>query len=63
MEEIINPLRTVFVVLGLLCFLGICFWAWSAHAKQGFEEAARLPFSEDDDAVSSTNAANQRKEG
>lgn len=44
----INDLRTIITVLGFLCFLGICAWAYSSHAKAGFEEAARLPFSDDD---------------
>ena len=44
----INDLRTVITVLGLLCFLGICIWAYSKHAKAGFDEAAQLPFTEDD---------------
>jgi len=44
----INDLRSLVTVLGFLCFLGICAWAYSGPAKGGFEEAARLPFSEDD---------------
>ena len=44
----INDLRIIITVLGFLCFLGICAWAYSSHAKAGFEEAARLPFSDDD---------------
>nr|WP_211165849.1 cbb3-type cytochrome c oxidase subunit 3 [Azoarcus sp. TTM-91] len=35
-------------VLGFLCFLGICVWAYSKHAKSGFDEAARLPLTDDD---------------
>jgi cytochrome c oxidase cbb3-type subunit IV len=44
----INDLRTAITVLGFLCFLGICVWAYSGHAKAGFEEAAQLPFTDDD---------------
>ena len=36
----INDLRSLITVLGLLCFLGICYWAYSKHAKAGFDEAA-----------------------
>ena len=46
--EFINTLRSIVTVLGLLCFLGICYWAWSKHARAGFDEAARLPFADDD---------------
>ncbi|MFT3759095.1 cbb3-type cytochrome oxidase subunit 3 [Thauera sp.] len=44
----INDLRSVITVLGFLCFLGIVAWAYSKHAKAGFDEAARLPLSDDD---------------
>ncbi|MBR0564660.1 cbb3-type cytochrome c oxidase subunit 3 [Azoarcus sp. L1K30] len=44
----INDLRIVVTVLGFACFLGICAWAYSKHAKTGFDEAARLPLTDDD---------------
>ena len=44
----INDFSRLINVLGLLCFLGICAWAYSKHAKAGFDEAARLPLSDDD---------------
>lgn len=44
----INDLRSMITVMGLLCFVGICAWAYSKHAKAGFDEAARLPLSDDD---------------
>jgi len=44
----INTLRIVVTVLGFVCFLGICAWAYSRHAQAGFDEAARLPLSDDD---------------
>lgn len=44
----VNDLRTIITSLGFLCFLGICAWAYSSHAKAGFEEAALLPFADDD---------------
>lgn len=49
MEELVNNLRSIIAVLGLLCFVGICFWAYSRHARAGFDEAARLPLTDDDD--------------
>ena len=57
----INDLRTVITVLGLLCFLGICVWAYSKHAKAGFDEAAQLPFTEDDEPAD--KAGGPGKEG
>jgi cytochrome c oxidase cbb3-type subunit IV len=44
----LNDLRVVTTVVGFVCFLGICFWAYSKHAKSGFDEAAQLPFTDDD---------------
>ncbi|MDI3514762.1 MAG: cbb3-type cytochrome oxidase subunit 3 [Gammaproteobacteria bacterium] len=44
----INDIRSLITVLGLVCFLAICAWAYSKHAKAGFDAAARLPFSDDD---------------
>lgn len=45
----IDLLRSIVTALALLCFLGICAWAYSKQARAGFEEAARLPFAEEDD--------------
>jgi cytochrome c oxidase cbb3-type subunit 4 len=44
----INDFRSLITVLGLICFLAICAWAYSKHAKAGFDVAARLPLSDDD---------------
>lgn len=57
----INDIRSFFTILGLLCFVAICFWAYSKHARAGFEEAAQLPFSDDDAPVPATGR--HRKEG
>ncbi len=45
----INDLRSIITVAGLLCFLAICAWAYSKGSKSGFDEAANLPFAEQDD--------------
>jgi cytochrome c oxidase cbb3-type subunit 4 len=44
----INILRSLITVLSLVAFLGIVFWAWSAKRKTAFDEAAQLPFADDD---------------
>ncbi|BAL25506.1 CcoQ/FixQ family Cbb3-type cytochrome c oxidase assembly chaperone [Azoarcus sp. KH32C] len=56
----LNDFRSLLTVLGLACFLGICLWAYSKTAKSGFEEAARLPFT-DDDAPASAGGRNGEK--
>jgi cytochrome c oxidase cbb3-type subunit 4 len=44
----INDLRTVITVLAFAAFIGIVFWAYSRKRKREFDEAANLPFREDD---------------
>lgn len=57
----VNDLRSAITVLGFVCFLGICFWAYSRHAKSGFDEAAQLPFTDDD--APAVVSGRQSKEG
>ena len=45
----INDLRSIVTVAGLLCFLAIVAWAYGKSSKKGVEEAANLPFAEEDD--------------
>ena len=44
----INDLRSIMTVLSLAVFLGIVWWAYGRGSKAGFEEAANLPFAEDE---------------
>jgi cytochrome c oxidase cbb3-type subunit 4 len=43
----INVLRSIATVAGLLTFIGIIVWAWSARNADRFQEAAHLPFEQD----------------
>jgi cytochrome c oxidase cbb3-type subunit 4 len=51
----INDLRSATTVLSFLTFLGIVWWAYRKGSKSSYEEAANLPFAEDDDV----NVVNQ----
>jgi len=42
-----NTLRIIVMLVCLVCFLGVCFWAYSKRAKAGFDEAAQLPLTDD----------------
>ena len=42
----INTLRIVVTLLSLTLFIGIIFWACSRRRRDGFDEAARLPFAD-----------------
>ncbi len=44
----INDIRGLSTLFALLAFLGVCYWAFSRKRKAKFEEAAQLPFAEDD---------------
>jgi cytochrome c oxidase cbb3-type subunit 4 len=46
--ELVNDLRVLSTVLAFVTFIGIVWWAWSGKSQKGFEEAARLPFADDD---------------
>ena len=43
-----NDLRVIITVALFISFLGIVFWAYSARQKDRFDEAANLPFADDD---------------
>ncbi len=44
----INTLRSVVTLLAFGCFVGIVVWAWSRRNQASFDEAAKLPFRQDD---------------
>ena len=44
----IQTLRISITVIAFVLFVGIWLWAWSARRKPGFDEAARLPFDDDE---------------
>jgi cytochrome c oxidase cbb3-type subunit 4 len=44
----INTLRSIVTVVTFLVFIGIVVWAWSGRNAKGFDEAAQLPFKQDE---------------
>lgn len=44
----INDIRSLFTVLMFVTFIGIWIWAWSSKRKADFDEAANLPFVEEE---------------
>ena len=46
-------LSSIMTVVAFATFVGIVLWAWSGRARRAFEEAARLPFAEDEDVPQS----------
>lgn len=48
--EDINLMRTLVTVASFIAFIAIVAWAWSPKQRDRFEEAALLPFAEDESA-------------
>lgn len=46
----INDLRGIATLLIMIAFIGVCIWAYSSKRKARFEEAAQLPFSDEEQA-------------
>lgn len=44
----VNTLRAAVTVITFILFLGIVVWTLSKHRSAEFEEAANLPFGQDD---------------
>lgn len=44
----LDDLRSILTVLAFATFVGIVLWAYSGGRKKAFEEAAHLPFEEDE---------------
>ncbi|MBX2808633.1 MAG: cbb3-type cytochrome c oxidase subunit 3 [Cellvibrionaceae bacterium] len=40
----INDLRGLSTVFMMIAFIGICWWAFAPKRKQQFDDAANLPF-------------------
>ncbi len=44
----INLLRSLVTILSLVAFLGIVVWAYGPGRRERFDEAAHLPFADDE---------------
>ena len=53
-----NLIQVVWTVVVLVLFVGIVIWAWSGKRKQDFDEAANMPFDEDDMPAEKTSKEN-----
>ncbi len=43
-------MRAVVTVLSFIAFLGIVYWAYAKRNRAGFDEAAQLPFLDEEPA-------------
>ena len=44
----INDLRGISTAMLMITFLGMCFWVYSRKRKKSFDEAANLPFADEE---------------
>jgi cytochrome c oxidase cbb3-type subunit 4 len=44
----INDLRGFSTLFLMVTFIGLCFWAYSSKRKKTFDEAAQLPFADEE---------------
>ena len=44
----LNDLRSAITLLSFAIFIGLVRWAWSARRRPSFDEAAQLPFSDEE---------------
>jgi len=58
----INDLRSVFLVLAVMLFAGIVWWAYSDRRKAAYDEAARLPLDDDSPVVPSERQVVENQE-
>jgi cytochrome c oxidase cbb3-type subunit 4 len=52
--DVVSDARSIITVISMLTFIGIVLWAYSARRKNDFDEAAMLPFNEEDDLNKTT---------
>ena len=58
----IGTLRGLGTILVFVAFIGVVLWAYSSKRKQSFDEAANLPFADDEtDAKKRDEEASRRK--
>lgn len=48
MDISINDIRAWHTAILMLSFIGIIFWAYNKRRKSSFDEAANLPFADED---------------
>jgi len=51
-------IQSVWTVVVLVLFAGIVVWAWSSKRKKDFDEAANIPFNEDETPAEHTSKEN-----
>ncbi|MBQ0712429.1 MAG: cbb3-type cytochrome c oxidase subunit 3 [Porticoccus sp.] len=45
-----GTLQGIGTILTMIAFFGVCWWAYSGDKKKDFDEAAQLPFSDEQES-------------
>jgi cytochrome c oxidase cbb3-type subunit 4 len=56
----INTLRGLSTILVMIVFIGICLWAFNGKKKKDFDDAANLPFQDDEIAQRTLNETERK---
>jgi cytochrome c oxidase cbb3-type subunit 4 len=56
----INDFRSLQTVLAFIAFIAIVIWAYSKRRKKSFDDAANLPFADDDQHESTVKRENKK---
>ena len=56
-------LHEIWTVVALVIFIGIVIWAWSGKRKQRFEEAANIPFDDDEEMTPADKYSKENTHG
>ncbi|MFB9865915.1 cbb3-type cytochrome oxidase subunit 3 [Vreelandella sulfidaeris] len=54
--------RGLITLILMVAFIGIALWAYSKRRKPDFDEAAHLPFADDDELPPSDKQASQQRD-
>lgn len=58
----INDLRALSTLFLFVTFVGLCIWAYSKKRKTTFDEAANLPFADDEPALNKSQREQEEKQ-
>lgn len=55
--------RGLITLILIIAFIGIVIWAYSRRRKPDFDEAAQLPFADDEDGPNETTTTSRTADG
>lgn len=59
----INTVRGLSTIFVAIAFFGVCWWAFSPKRKKGFDEAANLPFADEQQSEKRDREESDRERG